>query len=456
MGNSPTSARRGMFAFWTGMQLWKQIFIALTLGLVFGVVLNQTGNADLAKSIKPVGDLFIRGIKMLIVPLIFVSLVTGVASLRDLSTMGRLSLKTIVLYLGTTSVAITIGLVLATIFEPGVGIDLGAGKAVVAKEAPSAVDTILGLVPTNPMAAFAEGNVLQIIVFAILVGISITLAGDAARHVRNFFESAAEVIYKLTSIVISFAPYGVFALMTWVAGTYGMDVLAPLAKVIAMVYLGCVVHALVVYVGLVKFLAGLNPVRYFQGAVEPMMVAFTSTSSSGTLPVTMMSCERNLGVSRSVSSFVLPLGATINMDGTALYQGVCAIFIAQAYGVDLNTSQYLTIILTATLASIGTAGVPGAGLIMLSLVLTSVGLPLEGVAIIAGIDRILDMARTALNVTGDCAVACVVASSEGQLDETVYNRAHVLRADSDVVGAPEVGNAAAKEAVAARPSPPTT
>ena len=276
---------------------------------------------------------------------------------------------------------------------------------------------------------------LQIIVFAIFVGLAITLAGDAAKPVRAFFDSAAEVMYKLTSIIISFAPYGVFALMVWVAGAYGMDVLAPLAKVIALVYVGCVVHAALVYAGLIKFVARLNPVRYFQGSIEPVMVAFTSTSSSGTLPVTMMSAERNLGVSRSVSSFVLPLGATINMDGTALYQGVCAVFIAQAYGVDLTTGQYLTIVLTATLASIGTAGVPGAGLIMLSLVLASVGLPLEGVAIIAGIDRILDMARTALNVAGDCAVSCVIARSEGELDEKTYDTAHVLRADTALTSA---------------------
>ncbi|MBT0960821.1 dicarboxylate/amino acid:cation symporter [Denitromonas iodatirespirans] len=425
--NTPVS--RGPFAFWTGMQLWKQIFIALVVGLVIGVLLNQTGNADIAKSVKPLGDLFIRGIKMLIVPLIFVSLVTGVASLQNLSTMGRLSVKTVALYLGTTAVAISIGLGLAVVFEPGVGVDLGSAQAVTAKEAPNLVDILLGIVPTNPVEALVSGNVLQIIVFAIFFGVAITMAGDAAKPVRAFFESAAEVIYKLTSVVISFAPYGVFALMVWVAGTYGMDVLAPLAKVIGMVYLGCAVHAVLVYGGLIRLMARLNPVRYFQGCIEPVMVAFTSTSSSGTLPVTMMAAERNLGVPRSVSSFVLPLGATVNMDGTALYQGVCAVFIAQAYGVDLSSGQYLTIVLTATLASVGTAGVPGAGLIMLSLVLASVGLPLEGIAIIAGIDRVLDMARTALNVAGDCAVSCLVARSEGQLDQAVYDTAHVLRAD---------------------------
>jgi Na+/H+-dicarboxylate symporter len=417
----------GMFSFWTSMPLWKQIFIALTLGVVLGVALNQSGYGEYAASIKPIGDLFLNGIRMLIVPLIFVSLVSGVTSLRDMSTMGRLSIKTLSLYLGTTAIAIIIGLALAMIFKPGVGIDLGAAQAVTVAESPSSVATLVALVPANPVAAFAQGNVLQIIVFAILFGLAITLAGEAAKPVKKFMDSLAEVFYKFTGIIIAFAPYGVFALVTWVAGTYGLELLAPLAKVIGVVYLGCLIHAAVVYAGLIKFVAGLSPVRYVQGVIEPAIVAFSSTSSAGTLPVTMMSTERNLGVSRGVSSFVLPLGTTINMDGTALYQGVCALFIAQAYGIDLSLAQYATIVLTATLASIGTAGVPGAGLIMLSLVLTSVGLPLEGVAIIAGIDRILDMARTSLNVVGDCAVAVVVAKSEGQLDQTLYDTAHVLK-----------------------------
>lgn len=262
---------------WTRLALWKQIFIALILGLGLGIVLNQTGRADIAADIKPLGDLFIRGIKMLIVPLVFISLVTGVASLNNLSKIGRLSVKTLVLYLGMTAVAITIGLGLATVFQPGVGIDLGSAANVEVREAPTAVDTLLGLVPTNAVEAFAEGNVLQIIVFAILFGLSITLVGEKARPVRVFFESAAEIIYRMTSIIIAFTPYGVFALMTWVAGTYGLAMLAPLAKVIGIVYLGCFVHAIVVYGGMLRFLARLNPLRYFQGSVEPIMLAFTST-----------------------------------------------------------------------------------------------------------------------------------------------------------------------------------
>lgn len=416
-----------LWAKWVQIDLWKKIFIGLALGLVLGITLNQTGYTEYAEKIKPLGDLFINGIKMLIVPLIFVSLVSGITSLKSMATMGRYSVKTIMWYLLTTAVAITIGLILGAIFQPGVGVDLGAAAAATAKEAPSLVSTIVAMVPVNPIASMAEGNILQVIVFAVFFGVSITLAGDAAKPVKDLMDGLAEVFYKLTNIIISFAPYGVFALITWVSGTYGLDMLMPLAKVIGVVYLGCVIHAVVTYMGLIKFVAKLNPVRYAQGVLEPAIVAFSSASSAGTLPVTMMSAERNLGVSRSVSSFVLPLGTTINMDGTALYQGVCVLFIAQAYGIDLSMAQYITIILTATLASIGTAGVPGAGLIMLSLVLTSVGLPLEGVAIIAGIDRILDMARTTLNITGDSAVAVLIAKSEGQLDQALYDTPHVLK-----------------------------
>ena len=416
-----TGKKRHFLSFWTGMKLWQQIFIALIAGLIVGAIFGPA-----AAAIKPIGTVFINLIKMLIVPLIFVSLVCGVTSMHDAQKMGRIAVKTIVIYLLTTAVAISIGLGLGTLLQPGSGVDITAAAAVEAREAPTLVDTLVGLFPTNPLAAMADGNVLQIIVFAILFGIAINLAGEAGAKIRQFFEWMAEVIYKLTGIVVALAPYGVFALMAWVAGTYGMDVLLPLGMVILAVYVGCVLHAIIVYGGAISLVAKLNPIRYFQGIAEAQAVAFTTTSSSGTLPVTMSCTQKNLGVSRGVSSFVLPLGATINMDGTALYQGVCALFVAQAFGIDLGFGQYVTIILTATLASIGTAGVPGAGLIMLSLVLTSVGLPLEGVAIIAGIDRILDMARTALNVTGDGMVSVLVAKSEGELDEEVYAKPHVL------------------------------
>ena len=283
------------------------------------------------------------------------------------------------------------------------------------------------MVPKNPVEAMASGSVLQIIVFALMLGVAINLAGEKGKPVASVFESFAEIMYKMTHIVMSFAPYGVFALMAWVAGKYGLDVLLPLGMVILGVYVGCIVHVLLTLTGGgIMLLARLNPVRYWRGIIDAQAVAFTTTSSSGTLPVTMECAQTNLGVSRPISSFVLPLGATINMDGTALYQGVAALFVAQAFGIDLSTGQYVTIILTSTLASIGSAGVPGAGLIMLSLVLTSVGLPLEGLAVIAGIDRILDMARTTVNVTGDLMVSVLIAKSEGELDVETYNKVAVV------------------------------
>ncbi|WP_241503958.1 dicarboxylate/amino acid:cation symporter [Pelagibaculum spongiae] len=403
--------------FLSSMPLWQQILIGMIAGIALGAFLGPK-----AEMVKPIGSLFINAIKMLIVPLVFCSLITGVTSMKDTKKMGRIGLKSVAIYLLTTAVAITIGLLLGTLMEPGAGLNMVADKVMVAKEAPSLVSTIINLIPKNPIDALASGRMLQIIVFALFLGVAINLSGDKGKPVAKLFESLSEVMYKLTEMIMKFAPIGVFALMAWVAGKYGMSLLLPLAKVIAAVYIGCIVHALVVYGGLVSAISKLPLPRFFKGILNAQMVAFTSTSSAGTLPVSMRCARENLGCSKSVSSFVLPLGATINMDGTALYQGVCALFVAQLFGIDLSTGQYLTIIATATLASIGTAGVPGAGLIMLSLVLTAVGLPMEGVAIIAGIDRILDMARTTLNVTGDLMVTTVIARTEGELDiEPVAN-----------------------------------
>ena len=419
---TPTK-KGGPFGFWTSLKLWQKIIIALILGIAVGAVLGPS-----AEYIKPIGSLFINLIKMLIVPLIFSSLVVGICSMDDIKKMGRIGAKSFGIYLLTTAIAITIGLVIGTVLQPGAGIDMQMpAEMAAAKEAPSFIQTLLNMVPKNPVEAMASGSVLQIIVFALMLGVAINLAGEKGKPVASVFESFAEIMYKMTHIVMAFAPYGVFALMAWVAGKYGLDVLLPLGMVILGVYVGCIVHVLLTLTGGgIMLLARLNPVRYWRGIIDAQAVAFTTTSSSGTLPVTMECAQTNLGVSRPISSFVLPLGATINMDGTALYQGVAALFVAQAFGIDLSTGQYVTIILTSTLASIGSAGVPGAGLIMLSLVLTSVGLPLEGLAVIAGIDRILDMARTTVNVTGDLMVSVLIAKSEGELDVETYNKVAVV------------------------------
>lgn len=416
MTNNTTGQKQP--GFWGKMPLWQKIFIGMGLGVVAGVLLGPD-----SEFLKPIGTLFVNAIKMLIVPLIFCSLVVGVTSMEDSRKMGRIGAKSVLLYLGTTAIAITIGLVFGSVFAPGAGLNMVANEtSTVVKEAPTLVQTFLNLIPKNPVNALAAGNILQIIVFALGLGIALNLCGEKAKPAVAVFESLAEAMYKLTELVMKLAPYGVFGLMAWVSGKYGIEVLLPLIKVIAVVYLGCIVHVLVVYAGLIGTIGRLNPVRYLKALLNPAAVAFTTTSSSGTLPATIKASREELGVSKGVASFVLPLGATINMDGTALYQGVCALFIAQAFGIDLDMADYLLIIMTSTLASIGTAGVPGAGLIMLSLVLTTVGLPIEGLAIVAGIDRILDMARTSVNVCGDLMVSALVGKSENELDESIYNK----------------------------------
>ncbi|MBU0809594.1 MAG: dicarboxylate/amino acid:cation symporter [Gammaproteobacteria bacterium] len=398
------------------MPLWQQILIGLGLGVLTGVLFKSN-----ALLLAPIGTLFLNAIKMLIVPLVFVSLVAGITAMSDSAKLGRISVKTIAIYLLTTAFAVSIGLLFGALFSPGEGMNMVASGVQEAKQAPSLVQILVGLVPTNPVAAFAEGNILQIIVFAIALGVSMNLIGDKAAPTVKLFNSLAEVFYKLTDLVMRCAPIGVFALIAGVVASHGIEVLLPLAEVIGVIYLASIAHMLLVYGGLLALLARLSPLRFFKGVAPALAVAFSTSSSAGTLPVSIECARKNLGVSQGVAGFVLPVGATINMDGTAIYQGVLALFIAQAFGVELNGAQYLMIILTATLASVGTAGVPGAGLIMLGLVLTSVGLPLEGVALIAGIDRILDMARTTVNVAGDLMTTTLVGRSENELDQTIYN-----------------------------------
>ena len=412
--SSPSSARPNL---WRRIPLWQKIIAGLVLGVLAGALMGEQ-----ASMFKPLGDIFINGIKMLIVPLVFSTLVVGITGMRDPQKMGRVGARTIGLYLVTTAFAIVIGLVAATIFQPGVGADASMSAAQQTNEAPSLVDIVVGLVPSNPLQAMIEGNILQIIVFAIGLGISLMLIGEKGEPVVRVFESFAEAMYKLTAIVMAFAPFGVFGLMANVSGQYGLDVLLPLAKVIGVVYLACIVHVLVVYTGLLSLVGRLNPMRYLQGIIDALVVSFSSASSSGTLPVSIRCAQKNLGVSEGVSSFVLPVGATINMDGTAIYQGVAALFVAQLVGADLSMMDYGMIVLTGTLASIGTAGVPGAGLIMLSIVLAQIGLPLEAIGVVAGVDRILDMARTSVNVAGDLMVTTLVGKSEKELDLDVYNR----------------------------------
>lgn len=390
------------------VNLLTQIMIAFVIAVILGLVFGESISV-----IQPLGDLFLRLIKFIIVPLILSSLIIGVASTGDPKELGRIGSKTIVYYLLTTGVAIIVGLAFAYLVSPGKNLDLEVSATEVqVNETEGFIQTLLNIVPENPFTAFTDGNILQIIFFAIFIGLAITLVGKKADPVYNFFDGLAEVMYKITGIIMQFAPIGILGLVAPIVGEYGASVLLPLLKVVIAVALACVVHAILVYALAVKTFANMSPIKFFKGIAPAAMVAFSTASSAGTLPMTLKNTQENLGVSKKISSFVLPLGATINMDGTAIYQGVAVVFIAQFYGLELGLIELGTVVLTTVLASIGTAGVPGAGMIMLAMVLSSIGLPLEGIALIAGIDRILDMFRTTVNIVGDASAAVVVEGTE--------------------------------------------
>ncbi|MBM7870695.1 Na+/H+-dicarboxylate symporter [Clostridium pascui] len=403
------------------MSLVTKIMIGLILGVIVGLFFTSSPKFA-SDYIKPIGTLFLNLIKMTIVPLVFASLVIGAASVGDIKKLGRIGGKTILYFFLTTGVAIAIGLVLANVFKPGVGVKLIAGAQPKVNQAPSLIQTLIDIIPTNPIDALVKGNMLQIIFFAIFTGVSATYIGEKGEVYLKFCNSLAEIMYKITEMIMNLAPYGVFALIVPVIAANGPKVLLPLIKLILVCYAGFILHSILVYSLSIKAFSKISPAEFFKGVSGPAALAFSTSSSSGTLPLTIKTVMEKFGVSEGIASFVLPLGATINMDGTAIYQGVSAIFIAQVYGIALTPGQQITVLLTALLASIGTAGVPGAGFMMLMMVLSSVGLPLEGAALIAGIDRILDMGRTSVNVIGDVAGSIVVGATENEID---YDKAYI-------------------------------
>ncbi|WP_417495009.1 dicarboxylate/amino acid:cation symporter [Maricaulis sp.] len=416
--------------WWFGIKLWQRVLLALFAGVAFGVAASQILGQEAATQwigtwVQPVGTAFISLIRMLIVPLIFTTLVSGIIAMGKPAKLGTLGLKTIGLYLVTTLFANIIGLTFGTIFQPGRGADLGNVEAVpVSTDAPSITDRLLEIIPTNPIAALADGNVLSIIFFSIFLGVGILATGKVGKPVADLFNSASEVVLKITHYVMEVAPYGVFALVSYTAASQGLESLQSVLVLIVAVYLGLITHALVTYGILVRIVLNLPLARFFRGLTDPIAVAFSTASSSATLPVTIAAAEDNLGIKKSVAGSVLPLGATINMDGTALYLGILALFTAQAFGYDLTFMNYVMIALTAAIVSIGAAGIPSASLFLLAIVLQTFDVSPEHTAIIVGfilpVDRIMDMARTAVNVTGDAAVATAVAKWEGELDEDVF------------------------------------
>ena len=413
------------------MKLSSKIFLGMALGIVVGAGLNTLSNFEsgfvanlaawLVNSVFDViGQIFIASLKLLVVPLVFVSLVCGASAMGVNARMGHMAGKTLSLYLLTTGIAITLALLFANLINPGEGIDVATASVYEARPAPSIKEVLINIFPTNPVKAMAEGNMLQIIVFAILMGVAVTHSGEKGKQVLSFFESFNEVVMTMVSFLMHLAPYGVFCLLAKLFSELGISAILDLAKYFLTLVFVLLLHGLGVYTLLFKLLTGLSPLTLLKNVRPAMLFAFSTSSSSATIPVTMNVAERRIGIDNSIASFTVPLGATINMDGTAIMQGIATVFIAQAFNIDISLGGYIAVILTATLASIGTAGVPGVGLITLSLVLQQVGLPVEGIALIIGVDRLLDMVRTAVNVTGDCVVSTIVARSEGLLDESIF------------------------------------
>ena len=406
---------------WFEIALWKRILAALILGVIVGMIWGPG-----SESIVWIGDLFIRLIRMVVVPLVFVTLVAGVVSMGDPSKLGSLGVKTLAIYMLTTLVAICIGLFLAATLQPGIGVDLSAAVPGQVQEPIALSDRLMSIVPANPIAALAEGNILAIIFFALLVGISLLTIGDKGKPLADLMVASTEVMLKITHWVMEVAPFGVFALIAWVSGTQGVAALLDVVTLALAVVIGCFAHMIFMHGFIImRFMLKLSPVMFFRGARDAMLVAFSTSSSSATLPVSMSVAEKNLGIKPIVASTVLPLGATINMDGTALYVGIVSVFAAQAFGIDLSLADYVLIAGSTTLVSIGTAAVPGASIFLMAAVMETIGIAPEQIAVVIGFilpfDRPLDMLRTVVNVGGDLSVSTAVANWEGEFDANKFD-----------------------------------
>ncbi len=393
------------------------IFAGLLAGIFVGILL--TGRPGIAENyIQPFGDLFLNLIKFIVVPLVLFSIMSGVVSMQDIRKVGTIGLRTVVFYLCTTSVALIIGLVISNIFKRFYPVLETTELEYEAAQAPGFIETIVDMFPSNIIEPMLNASMLQVIVIALFFGFGIILAGEKGKAAKEVVESFNEVCMQIMGLIIKLSPIGVFCLITPVVAVNGPGILGSLALVLLAAYIGYILHAVLVYSVAVRTLAGIGPLEFFKGMIPAILMAFSSASSVGALPLNL-ECTQKLGAKKDIASFVLPLGATINMDGTAIYQGVCAVFIATCYGVDLTLQQMITIVLIATLASIGTAGVPGAGMIMLAMVLQSVGLPVAGIALVAGVDRVFDMGRTTVNITGDAACTLVVSKMEEKREAAV-------------------------------------
>ena len=412
------------------MSLTSKVLIGMGLGIAIGLIINLLGLNGEGSFVSEyvvgffhiVGKMFVTALKMLVVPLVFFSLITGVIGIGDINALGKVGGKSFALYMLTTAIAIAVGITLAATIGIGEGVNMTSATAsFTAKEAPALSAVLVDIIPSNVVNAMALGKMLQIIFFSILVGISILMVGKKAEPVVELIEIGNEIMMKMVNVVMAIAPYAVFALLAKAIANLGLDLLVDLAAYVLVLIAALMIHLFVTLMGILKIFSGMSPKIFLKKMRETQIFAFSTSSSNATIPVTLRAVTDRLGVNNSVASFTVPFGATINMDGTAIMQGVATVFIANAYGIELGISGYLTVIMMSVLASIGTAGVPGVGLIMLSMVFAQVGIPVEGIGLILGVDRLLDMVRTAVNVSGDAAVSVIVAKSEGKLDESVFN-----------------------------------
>lgn len=414
--------------------LTTKIFIALIAGAIFGIILcylvpsgHVRDNIIVEGILYVIGQGFIRLMKMLVVPLVFCSLVCGSMAIGDTKKLGTVGVRTLIFYLFTTALAITVALTVGNIIDPGIGLDMSAIKTnaadVAQMEATSLTDTLLNIIPDNPVNSLASGSMLQIIVFALIIGVILAKLGDRAETVSNFFGQFNDIMMEMTMMVMSLAPIGVFCLISRTFANIGFSAFLPLGKYMIGVLLALAIQCLVVYLGLLKVFTGLNPIKFIKNFFPVMAFAFSTATSNATIPLSIDTLAKKMGVSKKISSFTIPLGATINMDGTAIMQGVAVVFAAQAFGIHLTMTDYITVIGTATLASIGTAGVPSVGLVTLTMVFNSVGLPVEAIGLIMGIDRILDMSRTAVNITGDAVCTTIVAHQNKAIDRSIFENA---------------------------------
>ena len=396
------------------LKLWQKVIIGMVLGILFGVY-----GKEYAQYLKPFGDVFLNMIKMVVVPLILFSILNGVISVSDASTFGRLGTRAFLMYMVTTAFAVTIGLTFANVFEPGVGLTIDLTNPIEHQKSEDLKDLFIDIIPSNPIKAMADGKTLQIVVFAFFTGFALILIGDKGREVKNFISSCTHLVFKMIQLVIQLTPYGVFAIMSWVVADYGIEIMFHLGKFI-LVVVGALSVQYILFGIMLFFFARINPLPFYKKMITTQALALATSSSKATLPTAISELRNKVGVSKESASFILPLGAAVNMDATAIYLGICAVFFAQIFGVNLDFNHYIILILTATIGSIGAAGFPGGSMVMMGMVLSSVGIPLEGIGVILGIDRILEMLRTMINITGDCTVTLIVDKMEGTFNKKIY------------------------------------